>query len=194
VYETIKNVVLVVILVGAASIGSGMLHTFSLAPSEASSWSEHAALTSMIVAALGVWVLGQWRVRLGPLRANAEEEWSAKSFVPSPAMARIYVFRESECAPLLGVELRVDDVPLGETYGKTFFQVDLLPGEHLLTGMDRTNGSRCDHMLCVKAGHLYFVKQVVWSVARKSRHGFITLCEPVQAQSAVRRCRMLRQI
>jgi len=152
---------------------------------------ERDVLTLMIVAAVSVWAIRQWRSRLGPLRASAEDEWVAKSFVPNVAMARVYVFREDECAPSLGVELRVDDVALGRTFGKTFFQIDLPPGEHLLTGMDRTNGSRADLMLCVEAGRLYFVKQVVWRREPKLNHGFITLCEPQTAQSAVRRCRMM---
>lgn len=152
--------------------------------------SEPNVLAFTIVAAVGVWAFRQWRARLGPLRASAEEEWIAKSFVPNAAMGRAYIFRE-ESVPFIGIDLCINGEVVGETYGKTFLQIDLPPGEHILTGKDRMNGLRSDLLLRVDAGRLYFVRQVVWRLDRKWSHGFIALCEPMKAQSVVRRCRMM---
>jgi len=190
-YQTVKKFAHTIIFAGIASIMAVVLYTLSPSQGTAQLSSGHDAFSLMIVSTLGAWLFRQWQARLGPLRASAEDEWSAKSFAPNPAMARVYVFRDEDYAPLSGIEVRVDDVALGETYGKTFFQFELPPGEHLVTGMDRTSGSRADLMLRVEAGRLYFVKQVVWCLGQKSSHGFIILCEPVAAQSAVRHCRMM---
>jgi len=63
-------------------------------------------------------------------RAGKGEEATARSGAPPAGAAALFVYRDQFVGRLVGTDLTVDDKPVGQLRGKTFYRFDLPAGEH----------------------------------------------------------------
>ncbi len=123
-------------------------------------------------------------------RAAAAEEGEAKRFAPVADRATVYVFRDALVGKVAGLDVLLDGTLIGQTRGKTFYRLQLSPGEHLLTSRNPQDGSQHEHRLRADAGSLLFLEQRVRFGMTALRHEVVPT-EPTSATSRIERCRLL---
>jgi hypothetical protein len=123
-------------------------------------------------------------------RADATEEQDAKRCAPIADRATVYVFRDAYVGKVAGLDVLVDGTPIGQTRGKTFYRLQLAPGEHLLTSRNPQNGSQHEHRLRADAGSLLFLEQRVGAGLMGMRHELVP-AEQTAATSRIQKCRLL---
>ena len=123
-------------------------------------------------------------------RAAAGEEAEAKRFSPVADRATVYVFRDAFVGKVAGLDVLLDGTPIGQTRGKTFYRLQLPPGEHLLASRNPQDGSQREHRLRADAGSLLFLEQRVSIGMTALRHEIVP-AEQSAATSRIQRCRLL---
>lgn len=122
--------------------------------------------------------------------ASAADEKEAKRCAPVSGQATVYVFRDAFIGKLAGLDVLLDGVPIGQTRGKTFYRLDLAPGEHVLASRNPRDGSQHEHRFRADAGSLVFLEQRVSMGATTLRHEVVPT-ESAAAMPRIQRCRML---
>jgi hypothetical protein len=125
--------------------------------------------------------------------AAAAEEKEAKSFAPAADRATVYVFRDATLGKVAGLDVLLDGTPVGQTRGKTFYRLQLPPGEHLLISRNPQDGSQHEHRLRGDAGSLHFLEQRVSFGMTSLRHQMVPT-EAGSATSRIQRCRLLSSV
>lgn len=120
--------------------------------------------------------------------SGAEEE--AKRCAPVSDRATVYVFRDAFIGKLAGLDVLVDGTPVGQTRGKTFYRLELAPGEHLLTSRNPKDGSQHEYRLNAEPGSLVFLEQRLSMGALAMRHEIVP-AEQANAMSRIQHCRLL---
>ncbi len=65
--------------------------------------------------------------------ASDKEDIQAKEFqVPSNNTANLYVYRDKSVGPFYGAKIFIDNKEIATTHGKTYFVVNVSPGEHFI--------------------------------------------------------------
>jgi len=123
-------------------------------------------------------------------RAATGEEAEAKRFSPVGDRATVYVFRDAFVGRVAGLDVLLDGTPIGQTRGKTFYRLQLAPGEHLLASRNPQDGSQREHCLRADAGSLLFLEQRVSIGMTALRHENVP-AEQNAAASRIQRCRLL---
>jgi len=123
-------------------------------------------------------------------QASSEEDRLAKQFTPIAERAVVYVFRDAFYGKFLGLDVTLDGTTLGQTRGKTYFRLDLAPGEHVLVSHNPQNDSVTEHRFSVAACSISFLEHRVRLGGGALKHDFATV-EAAAAAARVRRCRML---
>jgi len=123
-------------------------------------------------------------------RAAATEEAEAKRCAPLAGRAVVYIFRDAYLGKVAGLDVLVDGKPVGQTRGKTFYRLDLAPGEHVLTSRNPQNGSLNEYRLSAGAGSLLFLEQRVRFGMTTFRHDIVPT-EHAAATSRIQKCRLL---
>jgi hypothetical protein len=123
-------------------------------------------------------------------QASSEDDHLAKQFTPVAERAIVYVFRDAFYGKFLGLDVALDGTPLGQTRGKTYFRLDLMPGEHVLLSHNPQNGSATEHRFNVAACSISFLEHRVRLGGGALKHDFAVL-EAAAGAGRVRRCRML---
>lgn len=126
--------------------------------------------------------------RIAQAAAGAEKE--AKRFASVADRAAVYVFRDAYIGKVAGLDVLVDGAPVGQTRGKTFYRLELPPGEHLLTSRNPRDGSQSEHRLRADSGSLVFLEQKVSMGLVEIRHQMVPT-EQAAAVSRIQRCRLL---
>jgi len=124
----------------------------------------------------------------GPVRlATAERDAEAKSFVPVPGKASIYVYRNQG---YMGNEVITVDVGSwagGRTTGKTFLRVIADPGEYVVAARgDETEELPID----IEGDRLYFIKLRV-RPAPVTANASLQLVDDTEGMAGVRQCRLV---
>jgi hypothetical protein len=122
--------------------------------------------------------------------AAAAQEAEAKRCASAPDRATVYVFRDAYIGKVAGLDVLVDGAPVGQTRGKTFYRLELTPGEHVLTSRNPQNGSQHEYRLRADSGSLVFLEQRVRMGAMTMRHEIVP-AEQAAAVSRIQRCRLL---
>jgi hypothetical protein len=123
-------------------------------------------------------------------RAAATEEAEAKRCAPVADRATVYVFRDANIGKVAGLDVLLNGTAIGQTRGKTFYRLQLPPGEHLLTSRNPQDGSQHEHRLQAGAGSLVFLEQRVRFGMMTLRHDIVP-AEQAKATSRIKRCRLL---
>jgi hypothetical protein len=84
-------------------------------------------------------------------RAPAAQDSDAKRFAPVAERTVVYLFRDAFVGKLLGIDVAIDGVPLGQTRGKTFYRLELAPGEHVLSSTNPQDSSREEYRFTASA-------------------------------------------
>ena len=124
------------------------------------------------------------------LRAPAAQDSNAKRFAPVAERTVVYLFRDAFVGKMLGLDIAIDGLALGQTRGKTFYRLELAPGEHVLSSINPQDNSRQEYRFTAAAGALMFLEQAVRLGGRALRHE-IAPAAAAEAADRVRRCRML---
>ncbi len=123
-------------------------------------------------------------------RAAAMEEKEAKRFAPVADQATVYVFRDAFVGKVAGLDVLLDGTPIGQTRGKTFYRLQIAPGEHVLTSRNPQNDSQSEYRLRADAGSLHFLEQRVSFGMMTMRHEILPV-EQASATSRIKSCRLL---
>lgn len=123
-------------------------------------------------------------------QASSEEDRLAKQFTPVAERAIVYVFRDAFYGKFLGLDLALDGTALGQTRGKTYFRLDLAPGEHVLLSHNPQNDSVTEHRFSVAACSIGFLEHRVRLGGGALKHDFAAV-DAAAAAARVRRCRLL---
>ena len=123
-------------------------------------------------------------------RAAATEEAEAKRCAPVADRATVYVFRDASVGKVAGLDVLLNGTAIGQTRGKTFYRLQLAPGEHLLVSRNPQNGSQHEHRVRADAGALLFLEQRVRFGMAALRHDIVP-AEQTSATSRIQRCRLL---
>jgi Protein of unknown function (DUF2846) len=123
-------------------------------------------------------------------RAAATEEADAKRCAPVADRATVYVFRDANIGKVAGLDVLLNGTTIGQTRGKTFYRLQIAPGEHLLTSRNPQNGSQHEHRLRADAGALLFLEQRVGFGFAALRHEIVPT-DQAKAASRIQRCRLL---
>jgi hypothetical protein len=122
--------------------------------------------------------------------AAAGQEAEAKRCASLPDRATVYVFRDAYFGKLAGLDVLLDGAPVGQTRGKTFYRLELAPGEHRLASRNPRDGSQHEHRLYADSGSLVFLEQRVSMGATTMKHQIVPT-EHAAAVSRIQRCRLL---
>lgn len=91
-------------------------------------------------------------------QAARDSDAEAKQFVSHPNASTLYVYRNDFGSEDDQTVLYVDGRLIGATLPRTFFRVNLRPGNHLLNGVGADNGRLG---LATRPGEIYFVSLAV---------------------------------
>lgn len=91
-------------------------------------------------------------------QAASDSDAEAKQFVSHPNTSTLYVYRSDFGSEDDQTVLYVDGRLIGATLPRTFFRVNLRPGNHLLNGVGADNGRLS---LATRPGEIYFVSLAV---------------------------------
>lgn len=121
-------------------------------------------------------------------RATAGEEAEAKRCAPVAGQATVYVFRDAFIGKVAGLDVLLDGAPVGQTRGKTFYRLQLPPGEHLVISRNPRDNSRHEQRVRAEAGSLLFLEQ---QVRFGMKHALVPT-EQAAAMPRIQRCRLLQ--
>lgn len=71
--------------------------------------------------------------------ADLKEDQEAKSFAAPQDKSRLYIYRNENFGGAIKVSVTVDGKLVGQTAPKTYFVVDLTPGEHQVSCLAESN-------------------------------------------------------
>lgn len=123
-------------------------------------------------------------------RAAAADEKEAKRFAPVADRATVYVFRDARLAKVAGLDVLLDGAPVGQTRGKTFYRLQITPGEHVLTSRNPHDGSQHEHRMSGDAGSVSFFEQRVGFGMTSLKHQMVP-ADAEKAATRIQRCRLL---
>jgi hypothetical protein len=90
--------------------------------------------------------------------AAMEEDANAKMFSPLPDKASIYIYRNEVFGAAIPLTVLVNGKKLGQTASKTYFKIDVLPGEYEIESVSENTSTL---KLISEAAKNYFVWQEV---------------------------------
>jgi len=120
--------------------------------------------------------------------ASLDEDTLRKSFsAPTTSMSAIYIYRDSNYGAALKKSVSVDNIPLGQTAPKTYFYIEVAPGEHTLA----TESEFGDQTLTIEteAGEIYFVKQYI-KMGLMIGGSNLKLVDETEGEKGVLKCRL----
>ena len=154
-----------------------------------------AMRTSMSVsfASLFAFVRAQARSTLKVQTAPEPARAAALTFAPEPALAVLYLLRDSRFAHRAGFDVEVGGTLRAQTRGRTFVRLLLEPGRHRVASRHPLSGARTEYTLDCGAGQVIYLQQDLgwgWSQPRQE----LRLLEAALAQPRIAACRMLQPI
>ncbi|TCV96384.1 uncharacterized protein DUF2846 [Luteibacter rhizovicinus] len=120
--------------------------------------------------------------------ANKGADAEAKQFAPIADKATVYIYRDEIMGAAIKMHLLVDGAAVGDTAAKTYVQIFLSPGQHVITSKAENDTTLS---VDVQAGRSYYVWQEVKMgilYARSALH----LVDESKGQTAVRKCDLVR--
>lgn len=122
--------------------------------------------------------------------AARSDEAAAKRCAPAADRATVYVFRDAFYGKLAGLDVLLDGAPVGQTRGRTFYRLELPPGDHLVVSRNPRDGSQHEQRVHAGSGSLVFLEQRVSMGATSMRHELVP-AEQANAMKRIQGCRLL---
>lgn len=121
--------------------------------------------------------------------ASAERDVAAKSFITQADKANLYIYRNESIGAAVKMGVTLDGKPIGETAAKTYFKIEVPPGEHTLVSKTEN-----DSTLSVKAtaGQNYFIWQEVKMGALSARSA-LKLVDEATGKAGVQECKLIQE-
>jgi hypothetical protein len=121
--------------------------------------------------------------------ASTEHDTAAKSFATKPDKANLYIYRNESMGAAVKMGVTLDGRTLGDTAAKTYFKVEVTPGEHTLISKAEN-----DSVLSVKAepGKNYFVWQEVKMGILYARSS-LQLVDDSTGKTGVQECKLIQE-
>lgn len=108
--------------------------------------------------------------------ASTEQDRGAKEFSPPIGRASLYIYRNENFGSLVQMPVTLNNKNLGETGGKTYFKINLPPGNYTISGQAE-NLSIAE--ITTEAGKNYFVWQEVKMGVWKARNQLKQVSESI---------------
>lgn len=123
-------------------------------------------------------------------RAGKSEEASARTADPPPGSGTLFVYRDQFVGKLVGTDLSIDDKPVGQLRGKTFYRFDLPAGQYTLKS---AMGSKMSGSLAVtlKTGERVYVHESFEMGMIRNSLSLAIAAAPKGAR-ALSKCRLLQ--
>ena len=90
--------------------------------------------------------------------SSPEKDIESKKFSPQPDKASLYIYRHEVFGAAIPMSVFVNGKNIGQTASKTYFHLNLLPGEY---GIDSTAENACTLSLSLEPSKNYFVWQEI---------------------------------
>lgn len=122
--------------------------------------------------------------------ASSERDTAAKSFATKADKANLYIYRNESMGAAVKMAVTLDGKPVGETAAKTYFKLEVPPGEHTL--ISKTEN---DSVLSVKAaaGQNYFIWQEV-KMGVLSARSALQLVDEAAGKAGVQECKLIQEV
>lgn len=121
-------------------------------------------------------------------KADVNASQHAKVFKPLTDKAVVYVYRDEILGAAIKMPVKVDDMVAGQTGPKSFLQLALPPGHHVIGSLSEKDASL---PLDVEAGKTYYVWQEV-KMGVMSARSQLHLVSTDVGQAGVRKCDLLQ--
>ncbi len=114
-----------------------------------------------------------------PLSTDAQ----SKLFTPKADASVVYIYRDEWLfAAAFSMPINVDNKLLGNTVARSFFRIELPPGEHVII----SQSDQYKLPLTTEAGHIYYVWQEVKATGRPTSK--LHLMSEAEGQQSVLKC------
>jgi hypothetical protein len=133
-----------------------------------------------------VWMLTVKNQKI--IKASDAEKEAALRFEAEPDRGVIYIYRSQYTGFLVGMNVMLDSVLIGQTRGFCFYRLVVAPGTHIVGG-DR----QCQASVSVNisAGEIAYIEQEVVMSATKGGYQFKVAPDTPKAQAAMRKAKLL---
>jgi hypothetical protein len=121
-------------------------------------------------------------------KAGHDANDQAKMFTPMTDKAIVYVYRDELLGAAIKMPVKIDDVVAGQTGPKSFLQLAVTPGHHVITSLSEKDASLA---INAEAGKTYYVWQEVKMGLMSARSALHLVSEQV-GQAGVRKCDLLQ--
>ena len=119
--------------------------------------------------------------------ASTEQDKGAKEFSPPSGKASLYIYRNENFGSLVPMPVTINNKSLGETGGKTYFKINVPPGNYTISGQAE-NLSLAE--ITTEAGKNYFVWQEVKMGVWKARNQLKQVADSI-GRSGVQESKLL---
>ena len=119
--------------------------------------------------------------------ASTEQDRGAKEFSPPIGKASLYIYRNENFGSLVPMPVTLNNKSLGETGGKTYFKINVPPGNYTISGQAE-NLSLAE--ITTEAGKNYFVWQEVKMGVWKARNQLKQVADSI-GRSGVQESKLL---
>jgi len=120
--------------------------------------------------------------------ASIDADRQAKQFKIPESMSRIYIYRNENIGGAVPMTVSLDGKTLGQTGPKTYFMVEVKPGEHTINSYTENVATL---QLNAKVGHAHYVWQEVKMGLWTARSALQEVDEK-EGQKAVLECKRAR--
>ncbi len=133
-----------------------------------------------------VWMLTVKNQKI--IKASDAEKEVALRFVAEPDHSVIYVYRNQYAGFLVGMNVMLDLVLIGQTRGYCFYRLVVAPGTHVIGGDKQCQASVS---IDIGAGQIAYVEQEIVMSSTRSGYQFKVVADIAAAQSAMRKLKLL---
>ncbi|WP_448096332.1 DUF2846 domain-containing protein [Luteibacter yeojuensis] len=121
-------------------------------------------------------------------KAGHDANDQAKAFTPMADKAIVYVYRDELLGAAIKMPVKVDDIVAGQTGPKSFLQLAVPPGHHVIASLSEKDATLA---IDAEAGKTYYVWQEVKMGLMSARSALHLVSEQV-GQAGVRKCDLLQ--
>lgn len=119
--------------------------------------------------------------------ASEEKDAQVKSFVAHPEKANLYIYRNEFIGGAVRMEVEIDGKKVGQTGPKTYFALQVLPGDHTIVSKAENDSTLS---VTTEAGKNYFVWQEVKMGILYARNK-LQLVDEAAGKAGVAECKLI---
>jgi hypothetical protein len=147
------------------------------------------ALLVLIFVGYAAWMLTVKNQKI--IKADDAEKIAALRFEAEPNAGVIYLYRKQYAGLLVGMNVMLDSVLIGQTRGFCFYRLIVTPGTHMIGGDKQCQVSIS---IDVGAGQIAYVEQEIVMSSNRSGHQFKIVADNAVAQAAMRKLKLFSRL